>query len=965
MSHKPIRFFTLSIASLALCLPAAEPLAQTDTPVPANLNKAHAARIVGRYEQAVGTYEKLLDDPTSRVEAACGLAHCYMETGRYEQAESTLLEVGDLGRTSADWHRALAEALTAVGRYEQGVEQCRKAIEIDAADLQARQLLGELFETLGRRDEAVKTYRFFDRLVTRRLPADAAKLTAAAKGFLRYSVLTRHENLSNRTVHTLQELLQPAYTFLDRTYWPARLASADLLRSKFKSEQAAEDYNAALEINPNLAAAHVGLGRIALSEWRFEEAENHIQLAKERNPQSVAALQLEAALRLAERRFELAQDASESALGVNPNDAESLGLAAAAAFALDDSDAVDRFREAAYRVTSQPSAFHRVLADTMSALRQFPEAERDYRLAIDADPTNPCPRTELGLMYMQWGDEAKARQVLAEAWELDEFDARTYNTLDLLDKLENFATYETEHFIIRYDSAADALLPHYYSDCLETIHKEVCEWYGAKPHEKTIVEFFPTQRMFAVRITGKPWIHTIGACTGRVIALTSPRPSPGLHGPYPVVEVLRHEFTHTVTLAATDNRIPHWLTEGLAVLQERPYGKLGEGRPRSYAWKKVLAEAIRRDEIYTLETIDSGFVRPQRHQDRLLAYAQSAWLCRYIIWNHGYKAINAMLERLAEGSVVDDVLADVLGVDRSSVDADFAKWLRGLTERWGFDLAPPENVDDLRAATARGGADIALLARLAEAELDADEPTRALDAAASALTLDEDHVPALTVLGRVLYSRYSAEPDERKRQSLARRLEPAMRRLAEIARDKEIALRSLGRLALDREEYEVARRWLLPASLIRPRHPDTHRGLCEAYTKLDELDLALHCWLDFSRNETIDAGDASTIAGIYNRKDRLQKARGWNLKSLHINPFSVEAHEAHANVLMRMGETDTAAAEYEVLCELKPKQIKYFERAAIAHHKLGNADFAREFARQAVELDPASSVRTLLPPSEQ
>ena len=45
-------------------------------------------------------------------------------------------------------------------------------------------------------------------------------------------------------------------------------------------------------------------------------------------------------------------------------------------------------------------------------------------------------------------------------------------------------------------------------------------------------------------------------------------------------QVLRHEYSHTITLAATDNRIAHWMTEGLAVWEEQtplkwewiPYG---------------------------------------------------------------------------------------------------------------------------------------------------------------------------------------------------------------------------------------------------------------------------------------------------------------------------------------------------------------------------------------------------------
>ena len=106
---------------------------------------------------------------------------------------------------------------------------------------------------------------------------------------------------------------------------------------------------------------------------------------------------------------------------------------------------------------------------------------------------------------------------------------------------------------------------------------------------RTIIEVFPTQAAFAVRITGKPWIHRVGACTGRVIALASPRESAQLTGAYNLAAVLKHEFTHTVTLAATENRIPHWFTEGLAFWQENS--------DRSFFWCTLLAEAVRRGEL--------------------------------------------------------------------------------------------------------------------------------------------------------------------------------------------------------------------------------------------------------------------------------------------------------------------------------------------------------------------------------
>ena len=68
------------------------------------------------------------------------------------------------------------------------------------------------------------------------------------------------------------------------------------------------------------------------------------------------------------------------------------------------------------------------------------------------------------------------------------------------------------------------------------------------------------------------------------LALVSPRKGGQNMEPFNWAQVLRHEYTHTVTLAATDNRIQHWMTEGLAVLEEHT--------PIRWEWVPMLYSAV-------------------------------------------------------------------------------------------------------------------------------------------------------------------------------------------------------------------------------------------------------------------------------------------------------------------------------------------------------------------------------------
>src|SRR5204862_5114337 len=187
-----------------------------------------------------------------------------------------------------------------------------------------------------------------------------------------------------------------------------------------------------------------------------------------------------------------------------------------------------------------------------------------------------------------------------------------------------------------------------------------------------------THDAFSVRTTGSPWIGTVGASTGRVIALVAPRnKGGGTLGAFNWANVLRHEFTHTVTLAATDNRIAHWLTEGLAVVEERS--------PMRWAWVPMLYDAVKNHKLFPMRNLTWGFVRPKKPSDRQLAYAQSFWICTYIDQTFGHDKMLAMLEEFRKGREQNDVFPDVLGKSSSEFQADFFAWTEKEVATWGYD----------------------------------------------------------------------------------------------------------------------------------------------------------------------------------------------------------------------------------------------------------------------------------------
>ena len=271
---------------------------------------------------------------------------------------------------------------------------------------------------------------------------------------------------------------------------------------------------------------------------------------------------------------------------------------------------------------------------------------------------------------------------------LDPFNARTTNYLRLLDMMDQFASKESAHFIVRYDARQDPIIPEYFSDYLESVYPAVCGAYQYEPKVKTFIEVFPTHDAFSVRTTGGPWIATVGASTGRIIALVAPRKGERTMGPFNWSQVLRHEFTHTVTLGATDNRIAHWFTEGLAVQQEHS--------PLRWEWVPMLYSAVTKHELFQMDSLTWAFIRPRRPIDRQLAYAESSWICQFVEQRYGHGAILAMLDQFRKGSTQEEVFENALHRTQSEFFTEFERWCQKQVAGWGYDEASSAKYQLLR-----------------------------------------------------------------------------------------------------------------------------------------------------------------------------------------------------------------------------------------------------------------------------
>jgi len=930
---------------------------QADRDTPVSLGDAQVMLTRGSYEPALQAFQRIAEDKNEsakkRASARLAAAQTLIRLGRYEEAQST---IGDPGESDAAGRVLMAQVARLLGRYDEAINLLREAIAIDSDHAAARRMLGQMFEMLGRRDEAVEAFGWFNERITKMgaLPPNAAWLTDAAIGFMRYSVLTQ-THVADRTKYVLHDMLQQAYGRLDRSYWPARIAAGDLLREKFSNGEddgSVSDYTAALRINEHLCEAFVGLGWVRLESWNFEAVEKQAEKALAVNDRFPPALHLLASKLVIERRYKQAEAVCDRALALNKNDLEALSIKSAAAACRYDQSLVDALELRVARINPKCARYYQWLGDALGGIRQYAASEAAYRKAIELEPTNANARAELGLMYMQWGEESQAREAMEGAWVLDQFNQRTKFTLDLLDSLEQFDTYETAHFIVKSDPAKDPGLAETVGLYLEEIYEDLIADYEYPLKKKTIIELFPTSKSFAVRITGKPWIHTVGACTGRVIALASPHKRPGSSGTYNLARVLKHEFTHTVTLAATRNRVPHWFTEGLAVYQE--------DAPRSFAWRRLLAAAARRGELFTLESINWGFMRPRKPTDRQMAYAQSEWMCEYIVERFGYDALNKMLTQFREIKTPREVFAESLGVEPEAFSADFLVWAKTQIEAWGFDMTPPEDADALRKEAKEHEDDAAAWGRLARAEFDAGSLEAAVEAARKAIELDPKDPDGLEIYSRTLVMAMEQVHSADERASYYDELLASLTPLAEASPKSWTAPKYLAEIYLAREQYDLAIAPLKRLQRLCPADPSSWRGLAGVYLEQDDLDAARTQLLELARLDENDAEVRSHLGRVFRHRAEPGEARYWYREALFIDPFSVNTNEAYADLVMQMGDSETAFRVYKLLTSLSPGEVSFLEKAALAAVKAGHRDAARAFAKKAVQLAPQSPARAIL-----
>jgi cellulose synthase operon protein C len=657
------------------------------------LERARTQIWSGQYRRALATLDTIEHGHAARIAMMRGEAQ--LALGRFAEASATLSLPVVADKPEARVLRA--NVLAAQGRFDDAIVLVKSIIAEHPDLIGPRYYLGDYLEEKGDIPAARNAYQWFvtephnylNQWMTHAENFNsAADITLMGRAIDRWATLTMAYEQQHELHDIVLGMFVRAYDLIDRDYWPAHVAAAEYFLKHEDPQEALNELRQSLSANPSDIRSLRLVGEIQLAAFNFNATERAIAHIREVDPDSIDADILEARDYLQQRAAEQAISPLKRVLDQQPGNIEALGLLAAAeALRLNDDTTAAILKQVDQLSPNDARAYMEV-ADQLGAMRQYPRAAEMYKIAIDRAPWWSEPRNGLGLLYTQSGDEDASRTVLSAAHVLDPFNPRTTNYIRLLDTMAGYARKESAHFVVIYDAKADPIIPEYFGEYLESVYPQVCGAFHFEPAVKTLIEVFPTHDEFSVRTTGGPWIATVGASTGRVIALVAPRKGERTLGPFDWSHVLRHEFTHTVTLGATDNRIAHWFTEGLAVQQEQV--------PVRWEWVPMLYDGVVNHHLLKMDELTWGFIRPRRPIDRQMAYAESAWICQYVEETYGHDAILGMMDGFKRGLTQEDVFQKILHRSQGQFFDEFQAWCRKKTDTWGYDRPSSEKYALLR-----------------------------------------------------------------------------------------------------------------------------------------------------------------------------------------------------------------------------------------------------------------------------
>jgi len=430
----------------------------------------------------------------------------------------------------------------------------------------------------------------------------------------------------------------------------------DLFYERFNPTDAQKLYEEALGLNPKQGRALLGIAQIMADQYGGK-ADEAAEKALEADPKLFEANELRARIALEDDNQKKAIEQADAALAINPEALDAIAVHAAIDLL------ADKQSPWVAKIGNRAKGYETV-AHFYVINRRYEEGIDYYRKAIAIAPDLYSAHSQLGINLMRLGRELEARKELDIAYDNHFRDAQTVNTLRLMDSYTKFDTFERPNFVLRFNKKESAALRPYFEAEMTRILATYDKKYQTKLKGPVQIEVYPDHEDFAVRTMGMPGLGALGVTFNSVIAMDSP--SGRTPGEFHWASTLWHEMSHVYVIAMTNDRVPRWFTEGLAVHEETAAAPDWGDR----VTPEILA-AIRDKKLLPVAEIDRGFVHPTYPAQVIVSYFEAGRICDYIGQRWGEQKLLDMIHEFAKNRPTVDVIRDQLKMEPEAFDKDF------------------------------------------------------------------------------------------------------------------------------------------------------------------------------------------------------------------------------------------------------------------------------------------------------
>jgi len=599
--------------------------------------------------------------------------------GRYDLIVQVCDYALKRGQPSWEWRTLRFQALKAMGRYEEALEEARATTDKFPEELGALLEAYAFFDETGNDEDAERILMGINNAAqavpTReRTPLDLVFLGRAA------GVLGADPDVVIKKYFGPAKETKVKGRNVPEGVLEAHFYTGELALEKNDFAKAATAFEEALKLDPERTDTLFGLARAYFPTSR-KLGGKYLEDLLAYSPRHFGALLLEAEYAIIFENYEEAVRRLQIVLAINPRHPLAWAYSAILAELVDpDSGDFSKAREKALSVWQNNPEIDYVIGRVLSKKYRYAEGAASQKRALEFDPDYLPAKLQLALDYLRLGEVEKAWPLAKEVGAADEYNVLAYNLEVLQKEIDSFASVITDDFIIRLPAEEATIYGDRVVELLSEAKTVLCEKYGLVIDEPTLIEFYPNQQDFAVRSFGALGGEgLLGVCFGSVVTMNSP--GSVTSGKSNWEATLWHEYCHVVTLTATNNKMPRWLSEGISVYEEMQK-QSNWGQRISPRYRKMILEE---EALTPIRDMSQAFFSPKNGEYVMFAYYQSMLVVDYIVENFGEDSLRGILADLAEGVLINEA------IERNTTKMDeleqaFAQSVLDLANNYGKDI---------------------------------------------------------------------------------------------------------------------------------------------------------------------------------------------------------------------------------------------------------------------------------------